>query len=226
MSRRRIRHSLAALCALSCAAACGGRAAEDSKPQGNPSAGAAGAQPSSGGNTADPPASTGGSPSTPYPPAACPITLPQGTECDSANGPPPVCVYPDQTCGTITASCVHNQWQFDACAVAPQPDPAPACAVPYAALPSGVPLEGLYCPDGLQVVFAQPLNAFGGCWDQQVAVSCTAGSSSANACWVDTSTNLLYRLDVDPCMPDPKWRRCSDVEYENSRKPWPNCAYQ
>jgi len=135
-------------------------------------------------------------------------------------------VYPDSTCGTITATCVDNQWQFEACAVATQPEPGPVCAVPYAALPSDLPLDGSYCPDGLQVVFAQPLDVFGGCWDQQVAVSCTAGSSSVNACWVDTNTNLLYRLSVDPCMPDAKWRQCSDAEYENSQKTWPNCAYQ
>ena len=221
MSFRRIRRSLAALCALSCAAACGGRAAEDSRPPGNPNAGAAGAQPSSGGNTADPPASAGASPNNPYLPAACPIALPQGSECDSGNGPPPACVYPDPTCGTITASCVHNQWQFDVCTVAPQPDPAPACGVPYAMLPSG----GSYCPDGLRVVFAQALDASFGCWEQQAAVSCSAGSSSANACWVDTSTNLLYQLGVDPCVPDPKWRRCSDAEYENSQKTLPDCEY-
>ena len=211
---------LASLCALSCAAACGGQAVEDPKPQGSSTAGAPGAPPSSGGNSGDPPPSAAGSPSKPEPLPDCPYALPvRGAECDSGNGPNPVCVYADNACGT-TATCAHNQWHIEACTTLPEPEAT--CAAP--ALPSGLPSDGQYCPGNLEVVFAQPLSVAGDCWEQQVAVSCTAGSSSEQACWVDTSTNLLYRLAEDPCMPDPKWRECTDVEYDNSMHMRPNCV--
>ncbi len=217
------------LIALSCAAACGGHALEDPAQRGGANSGAsgvAGSAPASGGSSGALAFPAGGSPGDP----SCPTSFPSG-ECDPGNGGPVVCTYPDPTCGTITSQCIHFRWVGAACAVAPPQGDAGAgspltCAVPYpAAEPSGAPLGGKYCPEGLSVTFGQALDVNGACWEREVALSCSAGASSAIACWVDTSTNLLYRLSVDPCMPDAKWRHCTQTEYDNSLAIGNNCNY-
>jgi hypothetical protein len=76
------------------------------------------------------------------------------------------------------------------------------CAVPTA---SG-------CPGDLILYFGQRVDSAKQCQLPQVAISCSAGASAAQTCWVDTATGDRYLLAEIPCKPAAKWRDCTPAE--------------
>jgi hypothetical protein len=76
------------------------------------------------------------------------------------------------------------------------------CAVPTA---SG-------CPGELILYSGQRVDSAKRCRLAEVAVSCSAGASAAQTCWVDAATGDLYVLDEIPCKPEAKWRDCTQAE--------------
>jgi hypothetical protein len=79
------------------------------------------------------------------------------------------------------------------------------CAVPTA---SG-------CPGDLILYSGQRVDSAKQCRLPEVAISCSAGASEAQTCWVDTDTGDLYLLAEIPCKPEANWRDCTQAEADS-----------
>jgi len=72
--------------------------------------------------------------------------------------------------------------------------------------------NGGQCPDDLIECDGEALDLTNDCWKPVVPLSCSAGATGAETCWVDTTTTTYYRLTAGPCMPATKWRVCNEME--------------
>jgi hypothetical protein len=65
---------------------------------------------------------------------------------------------------------------------------------------------------GLELFEGREVDEANGCLKAAVPLSCTDSVTGAETCWKDTNTSQIYRLLGGPCMPDPKWRECTNNE--------------
>jgi hypothetical protein len=71
------------------------------------------------------------------------------------------------------------------------------------------------CPGGLIPYSGQKADPVNHCRLPAVVLSCSAGASAAQTCWVNTDTSDLYLLDEIPCKPDAKWQDCSQAQSDS-----------